>query len=207
MKNGAESIFIRKNPLKGMSEPSSDEKKKLSPLDVEVKQKVVMPLMSDLVFLTFGIDRMIIGLPRFIAREYPTVRDILKEEPDIERIDFMKDEKLTEVKEEGVNLLFALRYVPVCYNEDPTHTIPQELAPIIANPEIIISAIRWAQYMGLNFTRPDVFILLNHLARMVDLPANIKEEIMNLRRENKFVQQWDFEGLTEEEMEEAFRGR
>jgi hypothetical protein len=124
--------------------------------------------LVDLITLVFGVDKYPISIHRFVAEDYPLLKEILADDSDHCEIPLCEDEELTETKKRGLDLLFSTKYI-----RPSLPSSEQELCSIT-----IISALKWAHFLGLNDQTGEVAILLDELNKIQEEVARGMDDLM-----------------------------
>jgi hypothetical protein len=125
---------------------------------------------KEMVTLFFGQDKHAFKLDRFIANEMPTIWKHLDEDYELTWVHLKKEAKLSDSQRRGIDLLLNIKLA------HEGHL----LNPDLADSKIILEALHWAHYLGLNDLDLDVGTLLGFLTRILNLPEDIQDELQDL---------------------------
>jgi hypothetical protein len=132
-------------------------KRTLSPNEVRIAKRLSKakrePPFSETLILTFGKDKYVKRVSRKDC-QFPLLQRILNDEPRLRMINFIQDEKLSELSRRGLDLLFSLDYQEI--KDDPYRWDSRF-------PLTIISALRWAEYFNLDWLSDELPELVGSL--------------------------------------------
>jgi hypothetical protein len=108
---------------------------------------------NDQVTLLIGEEKYSVPMSRLIAREFPLLRGILTDEPDVKVIRLQGDKVLTDLLRVGLDFFLGYAYIFDDLLGDPSM-------------DVLIAALQWAQIFGLTEESPIVDRLLAKLSQV-----------------------------------------